>query len=146
MSQIITELARYTQELKTERKSVSSLITFMEQTTALIHCLFGFFELFLVSCWNVLHILVCWIWRIASDGQIRKECFLLCIPLRTISVQMRSSETKYRYTQRVARSRESDTWSPFYGQKAPFLYPHRLINLSKPNCSQPLSYLWRSMQ
>lgn len=28
MSQIITELARYTQELKTERKAVSYLITF----------------------------------------------------------------------------------------------------------------------
>lgn len=41
--------------------------------------------------------------------------------------------TKYRYTQRVARSRESDTQSPFYGRKAPFLDPHTLINLPKPH-------------
>lgn len=40
MSQIITELARYTQELKTERKSVSYLIRSAQQTTPLIPSFF----------------------------------------------------------------------------------------------------------
>lgn len=39
---------------------------------------------------------------------------------------MRSLPTKYRYTQRLARSTKRDTSSPFYGQDAPSLYHYRL--------------------
>lgn len=99
-------------------------------------CLFVFFLGCSWSCSNVLHILVCWISRIASDRQICKERFLLCVPLRTIFTQMRSSLTKCRYTQRLARSTERDTWSPFYGWKAPFLDHRRLINQPKPKVSE----------
>lgn len=51
MSQIITELARYTQEFKTERKSVSYLITFMEPTTqANLSTVFLFFVVLDLLC------------------------------------------------------------------------------------------------
>lgn len=83
--------------------------------------LFFFLLLFLISCANVLHILVRWIWSF-RQADMR---FLLCVPLCTIFGQMRSSLTKYRYTQRLARSTERDTWSPYYGWKAQFLYHHK---------------------
>lgn len=96
---------------------------------------FLLFWLFFTSCLNGLHKWMRWIGRIASDRQICKERFLLCVPLHTIFTQMRSSLTKNRYTQRLARSTERDTWRPFYAWKAPFLNYHRSTNQPKPQLS-----------
>lgn len=44
---------------------------------------------------------------------------------------MRSLLTKYRYTQRLARSTKRDTSRPFYGQEAPSLYHYRLSPINQ---------------
>lgn len=56
---------------------------------------------------------------------------MLTIPLHAIFAQMRSLPTKYRYTQRLARSTKRDTSSPFYGQQAPSLYHYRLSPINQ---------------
>lgn len=128
-SQIITELSRYLQELKSERKSVRHLFMFR------LGCALSIANvLFLVLYLNFVHIILLFstclciksnIYFRQADMDTVKEnrnavlkvSCIQCPFAYSILHELRSSLSKYRYTQRLARSAERDwLWVLFMEQ------------------------------